>query len=110
MDNPSLVIQSLGLIISIIVAVAFVTSVKGKIKAKEEFSGMGWGIANGIVGVGILWVLLAHSSIIREIEKIKDKKYKKFVEQEIKDFTKTYGICLVISLALSFFIASAFNH
>ena len=110
MDNTSLIVQSLGLIISIIVAVAFTVSVKSKIKAKEEFSGIGWGIANGIVGIGILWVLIAHSSINKEIEKIKDKKYKKFVEQEMKDFTRTYGICLLISLIMVSLIMSTVGH
>lgn len=110
MNNTSLIIQSLGLIVSIIVAVGFATNVKSKIKAKEEFSGVGWGIANGIVGIGILWVLIAHSSINKEIEKIKDKKYKKFVEQEMKDFTRTYGICLVISLIVTYLIMSTVNY
>ena len=110
MDNTSLMIQSLGLIVSIIVAVGFDTSVKSKIRAKEEFSGVGWGIANGIVGIGILWVLIAHSSINKETEKIKDKRYKKFVEQEMKDFTRTYGICLVISLIMVSLIMSTVSH
>ena len=110
MDNTSLIIQSLGLIISIIVAVGFTTNVKRKIRAKEEFSGIGWGIANGVVGIGILWVLIAHSSINKEIEKIKDRKYKKFAEQEMKDFTRAYGICLAISLIMTYLIMSMVNH
>lgn len=110
MDNASLIIQSLGLIVSIVVAVAFAASVKSKIKAKEEFSGIGWGIASGIVGIGILWVIIAHSSINKEIDKIKDKEYKKFAEQEMKDFTRTYGICLVISLIMVSLIMSMVSH
>ena len=110
MGNTSLIIQSLGLIISIIVAVAFAIGVKSKIRAKKEFSGIGWGIVNGIVGIGILWVVIAHSSINKEIEKIKDKKYKEYAKQEMKEFTRAYGICLIISLVIVFLVMSAANR
>ncbi|MBR0372880.1 hypothetical protein IJH72_03015 [Candidatus Saccharibacteria bacterium] len=98
--SQSYLIQSVGLVLSIIVAVAFNQSVKRKIQNKEDFSGMGWGLANGIIGVGFLWVIIAHSSINKEIEKIKDKKYKKYAELQMKDFIRTYGFCLVIWIVI----------
>lgn len=108
-DYSSLIIQSVGLIVSIIVAIAFCRSVKDKIREKEEFSGAGWGIANGVLGIGILWVIIAHNSINKEIEKIKDKKYKKYVELQMKDFVKAYGTCLIIWVVI-LIIMFAFNR
>lgn len=63
------------IIISIILAIIFNKSVKKSIWQEKEFSGMGWGIANGLFG-GLIWVLIAHNSINKEIAKIKDKEYK----------------------------------
>lgn len=107
-NSPSLILQFFGLVLPIIMAVAFNKSVKHKIQNKEDFSGVGWGLANGILGGGILWVIIAHSSINKEIEKIKDKKYKKYVELQMKDFVRTYGICLAIWIVI-LIIQIAFN-
>lgn len=95
-DYSLLTLQLIEFILPVIMAIAFNKSVKNKIKQKESFSGVKWGLANGILGGGILWVIIAHSSINKEVEKIKDKKYKKYVESQMKDFVKTYGICLAI--------------
>ena len=100
MDSSFYLIQFVEVILPIIMAVAFNKSVKNKIQNKEDFSGMGWGLANGILGGGILWVIIAHSSINKEIEKIKDKKYKKYVQLQMKDFVRTYGICLAIWIVI----------
>ena len=100
MNSASYLIQFVEIILPIIMAVAFYKNVKNKIQNKKDFSGMGWGLANGILGGGILWVIIAHSSINKEIEKIKDKKYKKYVQLQMKDFVKTYGICLAIWIVI----------
>ncbi len=98
----NLYLQSLGLIASIVIAIVFAFTVKNNIKKKAEFSGVSWGILNGIVGVGILWVIIAHSSINKEIEKIKNKKYKSYAEAQMKDFIKAYGTCLLIWIVIIF--------
>ena len=109
MDSSFYLIQFVEVILPIIMAVAFNKSVKNKIQNKEDFSGMGWGLANGILGGGILWVIIAHSSINKEIEKIKDKKYKKYVQLQMKDFVRTYGVCLAIWIVI-LIIIFAFNR
>ena len=109
MDYSLLVVQFVEFILPVIMAVAFNKSVKEKIKQKEDFSGIGWGLANGVLGGGILWVIIAHSSINKEIEKIKDKKYKKYAESQMKDFVKTYGICLAIWVVILVFLFIANN-
>lgn len=106
-NSSPLFIQSIGLLLSIVVAIIFNKSVKNKIRQKEEFSGVGWGLANGLLGVGFLWVIIAHSSINKEIAKIKNKKYKEYVESQMKNFVKTYAICIVIWIVLSIIMAAA---
>ena len=98
----NLYLQSLGLIASIVIAIVFAFTVKNNIKKKAEFSGVSWGILNGIVGVGILWVIIAHSSINKEIEKVKNKKYKAYAESQMKDFVKAYAVCLLIWVVILF--------
>ena len=96
-NYSAIVIELFGFAMPIILAVAFNSTVKDRIKRKSDFSGVGWGLANGIIGggvLGLLWVVIAHVSINKDIEKIKDKKYKKYVELQMKNFAKTYGICL----------------
>ncbi|MBR3236334.1 hypothetical protein IKF92_01465 [Candidatus Saccharibacteria bacterium] len=106
MNNDfSLQFQAVGFVLSIILAVIFAANVKGKIKKKEEFSGMTWGFLNGIVGVGILWVVIAHSSINKVISEVKDKKYKKYAEEQMKDFVHTYAICLLVWIIIAVFIS-----
>ena len=105
-DSFSLTIQSIGLVASIVVAIAFCKSIKNKIHKKEEFSGAGWGIANGILGIGILWVIIAHNSINKEIEKIKDKEYKQYAKFQMKDFVLAYSICLIIWMIIIFIIST----
>lgn len=105
--SQSYLMQSVGLFLSIIIAIIFNQSVKHKIQNKEEFSGMGWGLVNGIIGIGFLWVIIVYSSINKEVKKIKDKEYKKYAEFQMKDFTRTYGICLAIwIIILSIFMLS----
>ena len=101
-SDANIFIQSIGLIASIVLAIVFNYGVKSKIRQKAEFSGMVWGILNGIVGVGLLWVVIAHSSINKEIEKVKNKKYKAYAESQMKDFVKAYAVCLLIWVVILF--------
>lgn len=104
-DYTGIIIPVLIMLISAIaIAVWFAQSVKNKIKQREEFSGMGWGIINGITGLGILsvlFVVIAHSSINDEINQVKNKKYKKYVRRQMNDFTRAYVICLLIWVTIS---------
>lgn len=102
-DTKNLVI-SIGAILSICVVIIFTVSVKNKIKSKEKFDGITWGIVNGIVGPGILWVLLGHASINNAIDKIKDKKYKKYALGQMREFVKNYGLFLVLRLIITIFV------
>ena len=95
MDN-NLTFQALGFVLSIVVAIAFAGTIKAKVQEKQEFSGVAWGILNGVIGIGILWVVIAHASINKEIEKVKSKKYKEYAQKQMKDFIKAYGICLLV--------------
>ena len=104
-SSTFLIIQSIGILLTIIMAIAFAASVKAKIKRKMDFSGMAWGIANGILGIGIIWVIIAHSSINKEIAKIRDKKYKKYVESQMKEFVTTYSVCLVVSITIMIIVS-----
>ena len=69
-------IISICFILSILVAIIFPIDVKKKIRAKKEFDGIMWGIANGLVGLGLLWVIIAHASINKELTKLRIKSIK----------------------------------
>ena len=84
---------------SILIAVAFACDIKNRIRKQKEFSGCGWGIINGILGIGILWVIIAHNSINKEIAKISNKKYEKYAKDQMKTFITSYAICLALSFA-----------
>lgn len=93
--------QTLGFVLSIVIAIVFAGTIKAKIQEKQEFNGIAWGLLNGVIGIGILWVIIAHASINKEIEKVKNKKYKEYAQKQMKDFVKTYGICLLVWIVIS---------
>ena len=95
------------LLFSIGLAIFFAESVKFKIRNKETFNGAAWGLLNGLVGIGLLWVMIAHSSINAELLKVKDKNYREYVKGEMASFTKMYIACLIICAILSALIGSA---
>lgn len=105
--QPYSMIESIGFILSIVVAIEFCVIVKKKIQQKEELSGMGWGLLNGLFGVGLIWVIIAHSSINKEIDKIKSEKYANYAKVEMKDFVRTYSICLITWIVIIFLISSS---
>jgi|GEM_PF-3379404 len=91
----------IGIAVIIAVALGFVKSVRNKIKQKKEFSGIGWALANAIVGlgvVGLIVTIVACSYMNKRIDEIKDKKYKKYAKRQMSDFVKTYAICFGIKL------------
>ena len=98
MANYNVIISLASLIISAIIAAAFADSVKNKIRQKERFDGVAWGIANGIFGAGIislLFVIIAHNSINKELETVKNKKYVTRAKAEMQTFIKVYFLCFV---------------
>ena len=97
-------ILSICFLLSIVLAIIFPIDVKKRIRAKKEFDGIMWGIANGLVGLGLLWVIIAHSSINKEIDKIKDKKYKKYALEQMREFVKNYALFIVLWLIIALFI------
>ena len=99
--NIKYLILSICFFLSIIVAIAFAIDVKKKIKTKKEFDGIMWGIANGLVGVGLLWVIIAHASINKEIDRVKDKKYKKYALEQMREFVKNYALFIVLWLIIA---------
>ena len=104
-SNSSVVIfNAISMILAIIFAIVFASSVKEKIKRREEFSGVGWGLLNGVTGLGIIWVVLAHNSINKELAKVKNKKYEKYVRKQMGAFSKTYGVCLLVWIVVAIFI------
>lgn len=105
-SNTQMIIWSVELILAIIVAIIFASKVKSDIRKKEYFSGTAWGVLNGILGIGLLFVILAHSSINKELVKIKDKKYRDYAQQEMASFTKTYIIFLVIWFIISMILSA----
>ena len=102
--NIKFLILSVCFYLSIIVAIVFSISVKKRIKSKKEFSGIIWGIVNGLVGLGLLWVIIAHTSINKEIDKIKDKKYKKYAQVQMREFIKNYALFVIIWIFIGLFV------
>lgn len=75
-----------------------------------EFSGTAWGIINGIIGVGLLFVIIAHNSINSEIAKIKNKKYKEYAIGQMHEFIKAYFICVTIWAVILFVMPTIFSN
>ncbi|MBQ6487511.1 hypothetical protein IJI89_03775 [Candidatus Saccharibacteria bacterium] len=90
---------AVSFIASILVTIIFACSVKNRIRQKKDFDGFGWGIVNGIFGTGILWVIIAHNSISKDIARAKDRKYVKYANEQMQTFIKTYAICLILWIA-----------
>lgn len=103
-SNTLMIIDAIAFVASIIIAIIFASSVKNKIRQREKFSGASWGFLNGIVGVGFLWVIIAHSSINKELVLINDKRYAKFAKSQMSNFIKIYGICLGVWIIASIII------
>ena len=99
--STEMAFQGLTLIVGIIIAIATAKIIGQKVENKEEFSGTAWGLLNGLFGIGILWVILAHSSINTKIAQVKSKKYANYAKAQMKDFIKIYAICLIIWIVIS---------
>ena len=100
-QNYNVAVVAIGIAVIIAVAFGFVKSVKNKIKQRREFSGIGWALANAVVGLGVVGIIvtvIAYSSIRKQIDTVKSKKYKKYAKRQMSDFVKTYAICLGVKL------------
>ena len=75
---------AVSFIASIPATIIFACSVKNKIRQKKDFDVFGWGIANGLFGTGILWAIIAHNSINKDIARAKDRKYVKYANEKCK--------------------------
>ena len=85
------------IIIGIIVAIVTQKFITKKMSEKQEFSGIGWGLLNGVVGTGFLWIIIVYVEIRKAIKKFeKDKKYQKYCRKEMRNFAITYGVCLAV--------------
>ena len=63
-----------------------------------------WGIANGLVGLGLLWVIITHASTNKEIDKVKDKKYEKYALEQMREFVKNYTLFIIFWLFIALFV------
>lgn len=103
-----LILQIIVSILPIIIAIVFNMSVKSKIRQKENFNGISWGVANslGAGAIGLLCVVLAHNSINKELNKVKDKKYTAYAKDELRRFIKSYAICCIVVIIISVLLLS----
>ena len=86
------------------ISVAFANTVKSRVKNREKFSGIGWGLlTGGIFGLGFIPVLIAQSAINRVVDQASPKKYLEYARKQMKDFTKVYLTCFLTWLAIGFF-------
>lgn len=96
--NYGVIISVVSFILPAILAIVFAKSIKTRIRQKERFNGVAWGIANGVLGagiVGLLFVVIAHNSINKELETVKNKKYVTRAKAEMQTFIKVYFLCFV---------------
>ena len=98
------ILSSVFFIVAIIMAMLFVKSATKSINRKEEFNGVGWGLANGVFGLGFIFAIVAIVSVYNEIKQIKDKKYAKYAKEQLKQFVITYVLCCVAWFAIGFAI------
>lgn len=75
------ILSSVFFIMAIIMAMLFVKNATRSINRKEEFNGVGWGLANGIFGLGFIFAIVAIVSVYNEIKQVKDKKYAKYAKE-----------------------------
>ena len=99
---------SILLIASIVVIIITYNLISKRVTEGKEFNGKMWGFLNGITGIGILWVIIAHNSINKKIDSINDKKYIKYAKGQMKNFVKVYGICFGVWLII-FLLRVLFN-
>lgn len=104
--NPSInlfpIISSILFIVAIILAMQFVKNATKSINRKEEFNGVGWGLANGVCGLGFIFAIAAIVSVRNEIKQIKDKEYAKYAKEQLNQFIITYILCCVAWFAIGF--------
>lgn len=91
----------MGIIISIVIALISDNALRKKIQNHEEFSGIGWALLNGILGVGILWVMAVYFDAKKEMKKLstktkKEKDYQEYTKTQLHDFKITTIVCTVI--------------
>lgn len=105
------ILSSVFFIAAIIMAMLFVKNATRSINRKEEFNGVGWGLANGIFGLGFIFAIVAIVSVYNEIKQVKDKKYAKYAKEQLKQFIITYILCCVAWFAIGFAIGYfSVNH
>lgn len=85
---------------SIIVALISHKNIKNRIIHEKPFNGAFYGLINGLLGIGIIWVVIMHESINKYIDSIKDKEYKEYTKKEMGDFSKIYGVCFAVLVLL----------
>ena len=90
---------AVSFVASILVTIIFACCVKNKIRQKKDFDVFGWGVANELFGTGILWVIITHNSINKDIARAKDRKNVKYANEQMQTFIKTYAICLILWIA-----------
>lgn len=93
-------IDFIALVLALVAAIMFNAMVKEKIRDRKKFTGIGWGLVNGIAGAGLLFVAIAHNSINKEIVKVRSKKYKEYAIGEMRKFIVTYFICIAIWIVI----------
>ena len=96
--------SSVLFIAAIILAMSFVKNATKSIGRKEGFNGVGWGLANGICGLGFIFAIAAIVSVHNEIKQVKDKKYVKYAKGQLNQFVITYVLCCVVWFAIGFAI------
>ena len=108
-DHVYQILSSILFIAAIIMAMLFVKDATKSINRKEEFNGVGWGLANGICGLGFIFAIVAIVSVRNEVKQVKDKKYAKYAKEQLKQFIITYVLCcaawFAIGVATGFFKA-----
>lgn len=95
-----------GLLVMIGIAILFAVCVKKKVRNKDEFNGVAWGLLNGVLGMGILPTVIAHVSINNEIAKVKNKKYAEYAKQEMRKFFYVYIVCIVIWIFINLVLSA----
>ena len=97
-------------IVPIILALAATDSIKNAIREKRRFNGIAWGVALGITGaglIGIVCAVLAHSSINKELEMVKNERYAKRAKEEMRTFIKAFFVSLVLTIVLAGVVLSS---
>lgn len=93
-------LDGVSFIVAIVLAIITQKVISKKMTEKKEFSGVGWGLLNGVVGNGVLWVIIVYIAIKNMIKVFKDKKYQEYCRKEMRKFAITYVMCLIVWIVI----------